>query len=125
MAIVLLDGRLEEVFQLVERQRHLAHEKSILGVNFRLSFPLVKVPNARVHDVLPVKSSQPSSSSSVETEEVAVAPLQRALAAGAAAVLVGNRGSRRARLLAEEASRLFGCELSISVTISIESRRKA
>jgi DNA-binding CsgD family transcriptional regulator len=52
ISIAVLDGRLEEAIDLVETQRRLAQETGILGVQFGLGFPLTKVPNARVHQML-------------------------------------------------------------------------
>jgi DNA-binding CsgD family transcriptional regulator len=52
ISLAYLDGRLEEMLELVERQQILAQETGILGVQFGVGFPLSKVPHARAQHLL-------------------------------------------------------------------------
>ena len=52
ISLAFLDGRLDEMLELLETMRSLGEETGILGTQFGVGYPLTKVPSARAHHML-------------------------------------------------------------------------
>jgi DNA-binding CsgD family transcriptional regulator len=99
ISLAFLDGRLEEMIELVETQRGLGQESGILGVQFGAGYPLTKIPNARAHDMLGrdvaplLRDFEGSSARTIAARALVLSYLGRSDEVLALIASVGNIGS--------------------------------